>query len=159
MAFHEQGFGTRFQKMGDMAETVFERVVGKGFVRYGLDRPPVYMGKMPPFVRYTPDYLMADRLVEVQGFGKDRIVKIKHEKFAALRQWEAHMDVYFFLYDLTRKRHCMVTAAALEVICWRDAVTLYYEDSSTPNPYHALPVDAIEHLSWIAYDPKAFDAE
>jgi hypothetical protein len=91
--------------MGDEAEGVFEQVYGQGFVRTGLNRPPLMMSMLPEFVRYTPDYLTSKGYVEVQGFGRDQINKFKREKIEALLAWNRHFRVDFFLWDSYNKRY------------------------------------------------------
>ena len=101
--FNQQPWNQRFQKLGDEAESVFEAVAvrqGWKYVRTGLNRPPVDMRKLPQMVRYTPDYLLSSGYVEVQGFGKDRIFKLKDEKLDSLMDW--HTKVFhtsMFVWD------------------------------------------------------------
>lgn len=102
--FHKQGFSSRFGAMGDEAESVFEQENEGKYVRYGLNRPPVSMAKMPAKIRYTPDYLQSRQLVEVMGVGNDRILKLKYEKAHALQQWHQDMTLVFFLWDSKIKR-------------------------------------------------------
>ena len=53
--------------MGDDSEAAFERNSG-GWSRYGLNRPPFPVGRLPLSVRYTPDYIWeGHNFVEVQG--------------------------------------------------------------------------------------------
>lgn len=92
--------------MGDEAEGVFEATAKRGFVRYGLNRPPISMKDLPPMVRYTPDYLQGDRLVEVQGVGKDRTIKLKVDKYASLYQWNQVFPTYLFVWDNVDSTYC-----------------------------------------------------
>lgn len=108
MSFKDQSFESRFTRMGDEAEGVFEEVIGKGFVRYGLNRPPINMASLPPMVRYTPDYLCHNSLVEVQGVGRDRTVKLKVDKYTALLQWSAVMPTQLFIWDNVDKTYCSI---------------------------------------------------
>lgn len=99
--------------MGDEAEQKFEEVYEQGYVRYGLCRPPIQMHKLAPFVRYTPDYLTSTSLVEVQGVGRDRKLKIKKEKAKALSEWEETFPLRFFIWDSFLNQHTMVEWAQL----------------------------------------------
>lgn len=101
MSFRDRSFATRFKQMGDLAEGVFEKVYEEGWVRYGICRPPINLSQVTAFVRFTPDYLTAKGLVEVQGFGNDRTVKFKLDKLDALCEWSEHQRVDLFLYDST----------------------------------------------------------
>ena len=103
-SFKDQNWGTRYNTMGDMAEGQYETwadEAGDKWVRYGLNRPRASMTKWSPFIRYTPDYILHDRLVEVKGCGRDGLVKIKTENIAALAGWRAISDlpVWLFIYN------------------------------------------------------------
>ena len=102
--FNQQDFGQRFGAMGDEAEGVFEQTHQGKYVRYGLNRPPVSMSMIPPFIRYTPDYLTSYGLVEVQGVGKDRKLKLKLDKAEALNEWHNQFKLTFFVWDTTQKQ-------------------------------------------------------
>lgn len=102
--FHEQGYSARQWAMGDTSEHVFEDVES-GWVRYGLRRPKLNVAKLPLKIRYTPDYLQADALVEVQAFGKDGLLKVKVEKAEALQLWHADHPVELFVWDADRHQY------------------------------------------------------
>lgn len=102
--FNQQDFGQRYGAMGDEAEGVFEQTHTGKYVRYGLNRPPVSMSMIPPFIRYTPDYLTSFGLVEVQGVGKDRKLKLKLDKAETLNEWHDQFKVTFFVWDTTLKQ-------------------------------------------------------
>lgn len=110
--FRDRPWNQRFAPggMGEEAEQEFEAWCfesKRGFVRYGLDRPPIQMHALPAFVRYTPDYLMSKHLVEVQGFGRDQKFKLKADKYQALLEWSAHHPVKLFAWDRTNARRFM----------------------------------------------------
>ena len=61
--FASQPWTERIETLGDPAEGAFMRWAnrtGEPAVRYGLNRPPVDMRRVPAFIRYSPDFL-ADR--------------------------------------------------------------------------------------------------
>lgn len=100
--FRNQGWATREQTLGDPAETAFELWAGRNNlanVRYGLCRPPINMSSLPPFLRYTPDYLSDVGLIEVQGCGRDGTFKFKHEKLEALDMWGVIHPVSLWLWN------------------------------------------------------------
>jgi hypothetical protein len=99
--FQDQHWQSRFASMGDEAEAVFESVYEHGFTRYGLDRPPIAVGKLPLKLRYTPDYHTSAGLVEVQGFGQQQLIKVKVEKLTALEMWQQDAPVRLFFFDKT----------------------------------------------------------
>ena len=117
MSFAEKPFGVRIQTMGDIAERQFEEGSAVKWVRYGLCRPPINMAALPPQLRYTPDYLTAQGLVEVQGLGRDQILKVKHEKLEALRWWEKVHPVYLFVYDSHKDRSSMLSLSEVRKKC------------------------------------------
>lgn len=102
-AFRNQSWGSRFQQMGDQAEGQFEdwmtTVVKAGYVRFGLDRPPIAVHMLPLKLRYTPDFLTSKRLYEVKGFGRDRIAKVKVENEQALWEWDCDMPTRIWFYN------------------------------------------------------------
>lgn len=113
-AFHQQSWNQRFQTMGDEAESIFEQVYKNNWVRTGLNRPPLKMSSLAVAVRYMPDYLTSNSWVEVQGCGRDKVVRIKREKLDALTDWAflGH-PVEFFFWDTTNKRHTQVTLGSV----------------------------------------------
>lgn len=126
--------------MGDEAEAVFEMVYGKGFEAYGLRRPKVSLRQVPPFVRFTPDYLTSDGLIEVQGFGQDQVCKFKVGKLSALEEWNAQFGVTFFLYDKTNQRFGYISLGPLmELLPTKGTLTTFPEGT----PYWAVPADEL----------------
>lgn len=109
MSFADQSWQARFGRMGDEAEAVFEEVYPKGYIRFGLNRPPIRVQDLPLKIRYMPDYLTSSELVECQGFGRDQVVKVKLEKWLALGMWNAEMPVRLFLWDSKNERYGYVT--------------------------------------------------
>ena len=148
MTFRDQPWEQRFAKMGDEAEGHFERyaeeALGLNFVRFGLDRPPLKMSALPTRLRYTPDYLMSNNFVEVQGFGRDQTFKIKLDKLNALHWWNDLHPVYLYVWDTTNERECFVHLFTIDLIINNGDSTL----SAFPEgkAYHAIPGDLLfEH--------------
>lgn len=151
MTFKDRAWGNRFAAMGDEAEGVFEAVYPQGWARYGINRPPINLSKVPAFVRYTPDYLTAKGLVEVQGFGRDQTFKLKDDKYEALRAWQLEFRVDIFVWDTTNKRYGYVRLndfmEAWEEHGWADA----FDDGR--NPYMALKAEHLPVEHWVPYVP------
>ena len=105
MSYRDQSWEVRVAVLGDEAEAVFESVYPHGFVRFGLRRPPISVSKLPPMIRYTPDYLTSSGLIEVMGFGRDQTLKLKLEKETALHMWSQIMPTRFFIWDRTNRRY------------------------------------------------------
>lgn len=138
MSFHQQGWDTRFQSMGDQAEGLFEAVWPRGWARYGLNRPPIQMHRLSLKLRYTPDYITSYGLIEVQGFGRDRKLKIKHEKFSALHRWESEGDkVMFFFYDSVLDQWCTVDLDVMVAACAEHGEVGVYPEGKTYVSIHA----------------------
>ncbi len=103
MTFHKQGFNQRFATMGDPAEEAFVRANPKHH-RLGLNRPPFSMGGMSPLMRYAPDFMVRDRMVEVMGIatGGQGTLKLKQEKLDALIKWEQIGPVTLWVWDQSK---------------------------------------------------------
>lgn len=146
MSFKDQKFSQRFSRMGDEAEGIYEQVTDNSFVRFGLERPPINMKWLPEIVRYTPDYLEARRLVEVQGVGKDRTCKLKCDKHAALLQWNVFMPVDLFVWDNVDR--------AFTSFPIKDFPIELCELGAFPEgkPYFAVHVDALPNVWTIVED-------
>lgn len=142
MSFHTQTFANRFNVMGDEAEGIFESLQSVGCVRFGLNRPPIGLKQVPPFIRYTPDYLQHDRLVEVQGVGGDGLIKLKCDKHAALLQWNSLFPVDLFVWDSKNRRATQFPILDFPVSTCQ--LALFPEGK----PYFALPV-ATPELDWV----------
>ena len=102
MGYREQQWSQRVGTLGDIAEGVFEDVAPFGSsIRFGLNRPPFKVGKLTPEQRSAPDYLSGTGFfVEVQGCGRDNILKVKLEKWNALKAWNKHIgEVRFFFWN------------------------------------------------------------
>lgn len=102
MSYHKRGWAERYGELGDTAEAVFDLVYPKSH-NLGLSRPPFAVSGMPAALRYTPDRMLRDRLVEVMGFGHDRLLKLKTEKVDALLAWTKLAQVDLFVFD--QKQH------------------------------------------------------
>lgn len=147
--FRNQSFAGRFAAMGDEAEGVFEAVYPEGFVRFGINRPPINLANVPAKIRYTPDFLTGRGLVEVQGFGKDQILKLKHDKLNALWAWHEDFRVDLFVWDSTNKEYGWVRLPELD-----DAITAHAVEAMFPEnkPYWALHSMDIPVIEWLAHE-------
>ena len=134
MSFADRPFGVRIQTMGDIAERKFEEESAVKWVRYGLCRPPINMAMLPPQLRYTPDYLTSQGLIEVQGLGQDQILKVKHDKLEALRWWNRVHPVFMFVYDSHKDRYSMLSLKDLTKRCKLSGTEQFPEGK----PYFAI---------------------
>lgn len=144
-SFKDQHWAARYEGMGDQAEQAYEQVcnevLGLKFVRWGLDRPPLLVHKLPKRIRYSPDYLMTHRFVEVQGFGQDQIVKLKLDKYDALRWWNVLHPVHLFLFDSANVRWTFVTMDQLTLILEAEEVPI--ERFPEGHRYYAFPAEML----------------
>lgn len=143
-SFKNQGWSARFGAMGDQAEAQFEAWAssqGIGYVRFGLDRPPVHVPSLPVFIRYTPDYLTAKAFYEVQGFGRDQLLKVKTEKLNALDTWDTHHDVKLFTFDATNDRSWIVDLETLVNGAPHVDEGVFDPNTTNPKRYHAYSAD------------------
>ena len=154
MTFHGRSFGARFGAMGDEAEAVFEATYGQGFVRTGLNRPPISMAALATRVRYTPDYLTSSGYVEVKGTGRDQILKLKVENLNALHFWNQVMECRLWIWNTTRSvwGHCTIKELQKRIDDPAGGVTLdHFHDGKA---YFAIPIDSVID-EWNAYHPDA----
>lgn len=140
MTFKDKSFDERVAAggMGDEAEGVFERVFSKGWARYGLNRPPIQMSKIPARLRYTPDYITTNKLVEVQGFGRDQLFKLKIDKWQALHFWNSVHPVDLFVWDTTNKRWCMIGLFSIDKLVEQCGEIKHFPEGKA---YMAIPGD------------------
>lgn len=139
-SFKDQNWGKRFEKLGDEAEGHFETWCSRsrlGFVRFGLDRPPIKVGSLPARLRYAPDYLLTSGFVEVQGVGRDQLVKVKLEKYGCLRWWDDLHHVELYLWDSANERETFLTLEQLDGVIASQATTLGVFDGR--KAYFSLP--------------------
>lgn len=146
MSWHNQPWHLRRNIMGDTAETKFEEThdsLGIKYVRYGLNRPPFKVITLPRFIRYAPDYLMADRLVEVQGIGRSAELRLKVDKYAALMAWnDMVLNVDLWVWDSHRIRYSqtpLVDIATTNVGTFDDGKTFYRIPRADLGPWTAPP--------------------
>lgn len=143
--FKDRSWDERFKRMGDEAEGVFEAVYPEGWVRFGLERPPIRMDYLPDKMRYTPDYLTSKGLVEVQGLGRDRRFKMKHSKLAALQDWHEDFRVDLFVWDRTAERFGFVRLPDLEAVLEERGKVDHFPEGPA---YSHVGVDELPVTTW-----------
>ncbi len=140
VSFREGRWERRFEAMGDAAEAAFEDWAEdqqRGFIRYGLNRPPIAVHRLPTRVRYTPDFLTTRAFVECQGFGKDQLVKMKVDKLGCLHWWADLHEVELFLWDSHNKRSALVSLNQFDdALCEPEAALKHFHERK---PYFELP--------------------
>lgn len=151
-AFHKQTWNNRFQQMGDEAEGIFEATHKLGWVRTGLNRPPLAMHLIAVNVRYMPDYLTSRCWVEVQGCGRDKVIRIKLEKLEALDAWlKLGQPVEFFFWDTTNKRHCQIPLETVALAAAQVEAKLYPEGKV----FYEIPISLFEWTDYVSQETAA----
>lgn len=140
MAFKDQPWETRERDLGDEAENQFQRWCGErkiNFVRFGLERPPLQMYKLPSRLRYTPDFLLTASFVEVQGFGRDQTFKLKLDKHGCLHWWNDLHPVWLYIWDSHYRRDCVIKLLDFDQLLHNATIETFAEGKT----YFAIPGD------------------
>jgi len=140
--FHELSWGSRYARMGDEAEAKFDQLFPNS-APFGLNRPNVYVPDLPAFIRFMPDRLMHDRLVECKGVGKDQLLKLKVDALDVLMEWGDHLMVQVFVWDSFNKRWSLTPIDYIEGPADLCEIKKFPEGT----PYYPIPLDAIS-TSW-----------
>lgn len=122
--FHTQTFANRLGAMGDQAEQAFEDVWPTTWLRFGLNRPPIKVSSLPEFLRYTPDYMSGENMIEVQGIGREGVLKLKVEKYCALKSWDLIHPTLLFIFDSRRKKWGAFPIAELNTVLRNEGWTI-----------------------------------
>ena len=127
-SFHQSPFHVRFGAMGDVAESVFENVYPNNH-RLGLNRPNLHTQSLPYIMRFLPDYLTVDGMVEVMGVGRDKTLKFKIEKMNALARWQTMAPVSLFVYDSSKKRWWCAPLEMWQEACIKSGTVDHFDDN------------------------------
>lgn len=151
MPFHKDSWNSRYTTMGDIAEKVYESVLPLGpSVRLGWNRPPVSMKRMSLMLKQMPDYYAASgHVVEVMGCGRDGVLKLKVDKYEALKQWNRLQPLVLFVFSSS--------ASEWKLLDWRQVKTavnvgrqqgvrVFSEDD--PKEYYPIPWDRLGVEGW-----------
>lgn len=138
--FHQQSFNSRLATMGDPSEEACDKVYGYRTHKLGLDRKwqngvGLTLSQMTTPMRYTPDRQVIDRNIECMGIGRDKTLKIKQEKIAALIAWQHIGPIDLFVFDQPRGEYYQAPIAL-----WQEAAITHGEVKSFPEGklYYAL---------------------
>lgn len=134
--------------LGDPAEQAFLQRHPKAH-RLGLCRPEFSMNGMPYTMRYTPDFMLRDRLVECMGIatGGQGTLKIKLEKLGALRFWETIGTVHLWVWDSSNDQCWDAPLHMWEKACWEHGSKEFFPDNKKPYwelRYHDFPTLAVK---------------
>jgi len=140
MSYKDQDWSVRERDLGDEAEGQFIRWCEErdiNCVRYGLERPPLQMYKLPARLRYTPDFLLTNGFCEVQGFGRDQTFKLKLDKHGALHWWNDLHPVWLYIWDSHYHRDCVIHLLDFDKLLAHANIQMFAEGKT----YFALPGD------------------
>ena len=96
-------------KAGDPAADIFERFLNKNginYQNYGLNKQANITGKMPRFVRNTPDYIVKGKVVslfEVKGFKDELWLKVND--VYEYKKWNNIMNIWYFFVLFEEGKH------------------------------------------------------
>lgn len=141
--FRDRQWSDRFLVLGDEAEAVFDEWHPVKSAPLGLNRPDVPLGNVPAFLRYMPDRLLADGLVECQGIGRDQTVKLKLDKFLALKLWHNIFPTRMFVWDSANRRCGFLALDEIEALIAAGKV----EWRRFPEGKAYIAIDA-EYVEW-----------
>jgi hypothetical protein len=108
--FKDKDWDKRYRVLGDLAEDKCAEWLdsqNRGYVLYGLNRPPIRMDMLPQRIRHTPDFLTSSTFIECKGFGRDQILKLKIEDFNCMHFWHEIHPLCIFVYDSHNDRTCL----------------------------------------------------
>jgi hypothetical protein len=142
MSFRDQGWSSRFTKMGDEAEAAFETWAGRNAMtveRLGWDRPQMGVAKMSPQLRHLPDFYASDgHLYEVVGMGRDGVLKgIKVDKWESLKFWNSVQAVRVFVWNSALKTMVLLpwpTLVQVVAKARRDGIQSFENDGNQYYP-------------------------
>lgn len=152
-SFRDGQFAQRFAAggMGDQAERIFELTYPQNWDRFGLDRATINLKRVPEFIRFSPDYVTARGLVEVQGFGNDQRFKLKNAKLQALQDWHAIFQTDIFVWDSCNGRYGWLALDAVSAALDEHGIADSFDNGR--NPYRWLFADQLPlNGTWTAYD-------
>ena len=144
MSFSEKTWDQRVGTLGDIAEGIFEEVAPLGsHLRFGFNRPPFKLTRIPEYIKHTPDYVTGTgHLVEVMGCGRDNVVKLKLTKWEALKTWNKNANVVLFLWNSSTSEWSLIQWDELQKLVTkaRKAGVEAFDDG---NEYLAIPWDGL----------------
>jgi hypothetical protein len=131
--YFERPFSHRLGALGDKAEGVFQGLHPNAH-SLGLRRPALNVGRMPAVLRYTPDFMLEDRAVEVMGFSSkgSATLKLKLEKADALRAWDLLMPTFLWVYDSGKQRYWTARVSDWLDSCHSHAERAFFADNKRP---------------------------
>jgi len=132
--------------MGDEAEQVLDEIYPKGLAPFGLSRPPIRVGDLPLKIRYMPDRLSSDELIEAMGVGRDGLLKLKLEKWLGMSMWAMEMPLRLFIWHSTKKRYGFITHFSLTQFIAQGVNQGRFNEGKA---YYEIPIDELE-ITWTA---------
>lgn len=149
--FNELPNDVRFRVRGQQAEGIFEQVAPFGrYVRLGWDLPDVSMSKreMSSNIRSMPDYYSGGYLIEVVGLGRDSVLKIRTDKWDALKWWNTSgNEVLLFVWNSSKKLWALLDWKQSKQMIQRARNDGIREFESDGNQYYPIRWEWIEEVT------------
>jgi len=152
-SFKNQSFASRYGEMGDEAEKIAVAVYPHKIHPFGFNRPDIYMGHMPAFVRCQPDFICNAHYLEVQGCGRSGKSALKIEKVGALTEWAEKWNLKWFIWHRTQRRWAVIDHGFIKD--WtineidQGRVQVFWDNQK---PYVELDIEAIDYQLWTYLD-------
>lgn len=156
--YRDQPWNSRFGKMGDQAEDVFEKVKPLGpYIRFGWNRPRgISVVHMPTVLRHKPDFYAAGSLIEVVGLGRDGILKLKVSKYEALKLWRKLLDdgggqdILLFVWNSHKEEYAILSWSEQKKLVQQSRRLRGVQEFNDGNKYFPILWSEIkETASWI----------
>lgn len=139
--YRDRPFAQRFGVLGDYAENVYEKVSPLGpTCRHGWRRPSVSMRYMSNELKNKPDYYASTGvLVEVMGLGRDGILKLKLDKYEAMKFWNKVQETALFAWNSSEHMWALIEWKPLVGLVQRArnrGIESFEEDGNEYYPIH-----------------------
>lgn len=126
--------------MGNEAERMFRETYTLGFDDYGLRLPPIQVSELSLRARTSPDFVTSHGFVEAMGVGRDRILKLKVEKYIGMRMWHSDDPVRLFVWDSHKRRHVILAMSQVtDAVMACDSLEKFPEGKA----YYPINVDQL----------------
>ena len=122
------------------------------FIRTGLDaldcNGPIW--KIPPLIRSIPDYIIFNQyeqplFFEAKGFvGK---VKLKIRDLKNYREWNNHLEIILFFYNIKDDAYCEVMFNEIVKIIKKRKPEIKSYPESKDNTYYEIPISWLPDFS------------
>lgn len=148
-AFHQKTYKEREQAQGKEAEAIYLQVnpLGGTNIVMGLRAPGIDVRRLSRDLAQLPDFYNVNWgiLVEVQGCGWDKKLKVKEKKMDSLHYWhENHNPVNMFAWNSSVREWVLLTWDQL-VDAYNSGTVKAYENDG--NVYSEIPWEILVQIA------------